>query len=263
MTATVNGWRVITRAECRVIDVPGGQVPVHPALAVIFTDVLTQVHQHVEPLVFPGTWGWSEPRPVRGKTGGTPTNHASGTAVDASATKHPQGVPVGKTFTPDQLEEIRGVILPRYHGLITWGGDWRGADVDGMHWELTNGATPAQVGALEATLLSMPVGPPDPAPAPPAPAGWTGPDLRGSGINLRGEAGNNGPRVQALQSWLLVNFPAYARDGLAPEGADGWWGPHLTAVLREYAARSGVRGALGDNVGPQIARRLYLSGARF
>lgn len=102
---------------------------------------------------------------------------------------------------------------------------------------------------------------PAPAPAPPpAPAGpgWTGPDLRGAGLDLRGEQGANGVRTQRLQGWLRDTYPLYAK-ALA---VDGWWGPKTSGVLAEFARRSSIRGADGANIGPQIARKLFVAGCR-
>jgi hypothetical protein len=92
------------------------------------------------------------------------------------------------------------------------------------------------------------------------PVGWTGPDLIGSGAGLRGDEGNNGPRVAAWQDWLNTNYPAYS--GLA---VDGWWGPATTAVNREFGHRSGIPSADGRNIGPRLAAayaRAGLFGAR-
>jgi hypothetical protein len=266
MTASVNGWRVIGRRECSDVQVPGGILPVHPELAWLAWDCANLWHETVEPLVWPGCWGWAEPRPIRGaKPGGPVTNHASGTAWDLCAPLHPRGVAIGKTFSPLQLAAVER-LEARYFGVLDWGGRWSGKDVDGMHWEARRGVTVEAVRHLTDLLRhggpapAPPPPPPAPAPAPPppAPAGWTGPDLRGSAFALRGEYGNNGPRTAALQDWLRRAFPLYAKH-LA---VDGWWGDQTTGVVRDYAHRSGVRSADGRNVGPQLARKLYLSGFR-
>lgn len=99
-----------------------------------------------------------------------------------------------------------------------------------------------------------------PAPARPAPATppSNGSDLRGRSVDLRGEQGAAGPRVAALQAFLRRYAPRYAR-GLV---VDGVWGPRTSAVVREFALRSGVRDADGLNIGPQIARKLTVAGFR-
>lgn len=270
MTASVNGWRVLTRKECTDVQVPGGVLPVHPEFAWLAWDSAHLWHETVEPLVWPGCWGWAEPRPIRGGT--VTTNHASGTAWDLCAPAHPRGVPIWRTFTAEQLEAV-AAIEARYAGVLRWGGRWDGADVDGMHWEGVPGVTVEAVRGLTARLQAptpAPAPPPAPAPAPtpppaPAPAprpapgpGWTGPDLAGSAYDLRGDRGNNGPRVRALQAFWRTRYSLYAKD-LA---VDGWWGDQTTEVCRQFALRSGIRTADGRNIGQQIARKLYLAGFR-
>jgi hypothetical protein len=197
------------------------------------------------------------------------TNHASATAWDLCAPLHPRGVPIWRTFTAEQLQAI-ALLEARYAGVLRWGGRWEGEDVDGMHWEGVPGVTVEAVRGLTARLQADEEPPPAPGPAPvpiqvPAPAprpaqgdGWTGPDLTGAGLGLRGDQGNNGPRVKALQAFWRTRYPLYAKS-LA---TDGWWGPATTEACRQFALRSGVRGADGLNIGPQVARKLYLAGAR-
>lgn len=107
---------------------------------------------------------------------------------------------------------------------------------------------------------AAPSGPSKPAskPKPAAPRGWTGPDLRGRSVQLRGEQGANGPRVRALQRFLRRTFPLYAKQ----LEDDGWWGPATSTVLRQFGQRSGVRSADGSNIGPQLGRKLFLAGFR-
>lgn len=251
MTATANGWRALTRDQCAEIPAPGGMLAVHPMWAPIFADLAQQFHDHVEPLEWPGCWSYAD-RPIR--HGKVKSNHA-GYAIDLNAPKHPQGVPVGKTFTRAQISAISG-ILSRYHGLIVWGGTWDAPDTDGMHFEGAPGSTPEQVTALAATLAQHPAPAPTPPPVPPPAAGWTGPDLTGSGTGLRGAQGANGPRVQAWQAWLRATYPLYAKH-LEP---DGWWGPQTTAVNAEFGHRSGVPSADGLNIGPQLAAAYHRAG---
>jgi hypothetical protein len=97
---------------------------------------------------------------------------------------------------------------------------------------------------------------PRPVPAPAPVQGWTGPDLTGRGLALRGDHGNNGPRVGQLQGFLKRYAPAYAGRLVT----DGWWGDHTTAILAEFAHRSGIPEADGRNVGPKIAAALYRAG---
>jgi hypothetical protein len=267
MTASANGWRVIPRSECVTIEIPGGTLPVHREFAWLFWDLAHEWHETVEPLQWPGCWGWAAPTESGRDPSKFVTTHASGTAIDLCAPRHPRGVPIAKTFTPQQLVQISR-LETRYFGVLRWGGRWTGADVDGMHWEGIPGVTVEAVRELTASLSAKPPAPVSPVPAPaPAPkpkpkpkpaAGWTGPDLRGVSLALRGEQGNNGPRTQRLQRELRRAYPRYAKH----LDDDGYWGPQTTAVLREFAHRTGIRSADGANIGPQIARKLYLAGVR-
>lgn len=121
---------------------------------------------------------------------------------------------------------------------------------DRRPWGIFGGPTPRPTPPSPA--------PPTPRPTPPPGPGWTGPDLRGTGLALRGEQGANGPRVQRLQAFWRTTYPLYAK---ALE-VDGWWGPRTTAVCREFAQRTGIRSADGRNIGEQVARKLYLAGFR-
>jgi hypothetical protein len=73
-------------------------------------------------------WGYAF-RDVRGVPGKL-SNHASGTAIDLNATKHPLGK-VG-TFPADKVPIIRA-LAKKYR--LAWGGDYRGR-VDEMHFEV-------------------------------------------------------------------------------------------------------------------------------
>lgn len=75
-------------------------------------------------------WGYAE-RPIRGSTT-TLSNHASGTALDINAPRHPLGK--RNTFAPGQMAAIRKE-LKRYGGAIRWGGDYKNR-ADEMHFEI-------------------------------------------------------------------------------------------------------------------------------
>ena len=76
-------------------------------------------------------WGWAS-RPVRGST--VISNHASGTALDLNATKHPMGVATSKTFSRQEIFAIHN-RLKLYSGCIRWGGDYVNRP-DSMHFEI-------------------------------------------------------------------------------------------------------------------------------
>lgn len=75
-------------------------------------------------------WGYAE-RNIRGSET-TVSNHASGTAMDLNATRHPLGK--RGTFTATQAARIR-TKLKEYNGCIRWGGDYVNR-ADEMHFEI-------------------------------------------------------------------------------------------------------------------------------
>lgn len=97
----------------------------------LLTHLALWFHQEVEPLdqgVW-DEWGYAE-KPISGST--DLSNHASGTAMDLNATKHPMGV--AGTFTAAQQAKIRK-RLKLYKGCIRWGGDYQNRK-DDMHFEI-------------------------------------------------------------------------------------------------------------------------------
>ncbi|UUV34371.1 M15 family metallopeptidase [Amycolatopsis roodepoortensis] len=76
-------------------------------------------------------WGYAE-RPIRGGT--VLSNHASGTAADANAVRHPLGTDPAATFSKAQIAAIRAIVA-RTEGCVRWGGDYVGRK-DPMHFEI-------------------------------------------------------------------------------------------------------------------------------
>lgn len=74
-------------------------------------------------------WGWAW-RPIRGQVSGL-SNHASGTAADINATRHPLGT---RTMSAKSIALILARILI-YRGTLRWGGQYSGR-VDQMHVEI-------------------------------------------------------------------------------------------------------------------------------
>jgi hypothetical protein len=73
-------------------------------------------------------------RPIAGSSEWS--NHASATAVDLNAGKHPQGRQ--RTFSADQLDVIGDRLAGKYRSVIRGGYTFR-TTVDDMHWELSTG----------------------------------------------------------------------------------------------------------------------------
>lgn len=93
-------------------------------------------------------WGYAE-RLIRGSTTEL-SNHASGTAADANATRHPLGTEPGATFNAAQIATIRSIVA-RTEGCVRWGGDYTGRK-DPMHFEINAGE--ARCAAVLAKLTS-------------------------------------------------------------------------------------------------------------
>jgi hypothetical protein len=123
-------------------------------VATVLSHVANRFHVAVESLEAGSCWGHNY-RAVRGQVSGY-SNHASGTAIDFNAPKHPIGVP--NTFTPAQRAAIHA-ILAECGGAVRWGGDYSGR-VDEMHFEINGG--PALVGTIARHLRT----PPQPIPTP-------------------------------------------------------------------------------------------------
>jgi hypothetical protein len=145
------------------------------------------------------------------------------------------------------------ITAPDFSGWRTY----KGSNPHILEGHVSVSTDPARFNDRQPWGIFGPVTPPVTPPAPGS-TGWTGPDLTGSGLGLRGNRGDNGPRVKQLQAFLRRNYPLYAK-GLDD---DGWWGPLTTGVVREFGQRTGVLSADGENVGPQLARKLYIAGFR-
>jgi hypothetical protein len=163
MVASQNGWRANDRSVIGPIDIPGGRLSVRTgSVGVIFQHLATRFHNEVEALVWPGNWGYAE-RPVRGGT--DLSNHASGTAIDLNAPRHPLGTAPSANYSAAQINKIHEIVN-YYEGVIRWGGDYVGRK-DGMHFEINDGVTEAQVDRIAAKIR----GGVAPTPSGPVPAG--------------------------------------------------------------------------------------------
>lgn len=143
MTTSQNGYTVLTRRttgelpRLRLWQVPGtGRhfLLRDGAVGFILIHLILWFHERIERLDLGpwDEWGWAA-RPIRGAT--VASNHASGTAADVNATRHPLGVPTGQTFTAAQQRKIRRRLRVVFLGLIRWGGDYQRRP-DAMHLEV-------------------------------------------------------------------------------------------------------------------------------
>ncbi|MFD8496212.1 peptidoglycan-binding protein [Amycolatopsis sp. NPDC059657] len=177
-----------------VADGPAGDVLMY---------VLGQFDQRVEDLdAGADDWGYAN-RPI---VGGTATsNHASATAVDANATRHP--LAKAGTFSGAQVAEIHR-ILSEVDNVVRWGGDYTGRK-DEMHFEIN--ANYARVAAVAARLDGG-------TPSPPAP---------GSGGHATVRRGSTGADVALVQRYLGLK-------------ADGVFGADTESAVKRYQSAQGL-----------------------
>ncbi|WP_414936610.1 M15 family metallopeptidase [Amycolatopsis sp. cmx-11-51] len=154
MAVSQNGWPVDPARRARTI--PGSSVRLTVAdgpAGDVLMYVANQFDKRVEDIDLKSSrgelddWGYAN-RPIRGGT--STSNHASATAVDFNATRHPLGA--RNTFTPAQRAEIHR-ILAEVDNVVRWGGDYTGR-ADEMHFEIN--ATHARVAAVAARLSTNP-----------------------------------------------------------------------------------------------------------
>lgn len=138
MIRSANGWSANDRSYIGRYTLPGGEVALRKGdVSVVLLWCAHRWHETVEPLVWPGVWGYAE-RLIRGSST-TLSNHSSGTALDLNAPQHPLGTDPETNFSPDEIAAIRA-ILEFCEDTVRWGGDYSGRK-DGMHLEVIAGLT--------------------------------------------------------------------------------------------------------------------------
>jgi hypothetical protein len=137
MSTSYNGWSASPSLATRPLVVAGESfvpgVRDNDDVYTVLRYVSEQVHKRVEPIVRSDwhqmdDWGYN----YRASTGNAYalSCHASGTAIDYNATRHPYGV--RGTFTAAQISEVHR-ILDEVR-VVEWGNDWNLPD--GMHFEI-------------------------------------------------------------------------------------------------------------------------------
>ena len=138
MPYSYNGWYASPNLRIRPLVVAGESfvpgVLDDPDVYEVLRYLAQQLHERVEPIVAAGwhqmdDWGYNY-RPTTNDN--SLSCHASGTAFDYNATRHPYGVRASANFSARQIATIHEIIsdLP-----IVWGGDYRNS-VDAMHFEI-------------------------------------------------------------------------------------------------------------------------------
>lgn len=249
MVASQNGWRANDRSVIASYDLPGGKIALRRgSVGQVIAWVGRRWHTEVEGLLWPGCWGYAE-RPIRG--GVQLSNHASGTAADWCAPRHPLGTAPAANFSGPQIAAVRRIMADTAvdgRPLIRWGGDYVGRK-DGMHVEADDGTTEAQFDRLWARLSGAPT---TPTPAPPPPAGAALATLR---YGMQGDE-----RVRRLQAFL--NRYAW-KPPLPLLPTTGNYLDQTAAVVRQAQAQCGVTGpdADGTIVGPRTSSAFAARGA--
>jgi hypothetical protein len=131
-----NGWPVDRTGAGQdrspihgAVTVPNGVLK--GDVAVVLRWVARQFDETVEPLKAGTCWGWFV-KNIEGSA--SISNHASGTAIDLNADRHPMGVAASKTFTAKQVAACRAIETAA-GGVVRWGGSYSGRP-DSMHWEI-------------------------------------------------------------------------------------------------------------------------------
>lgn len=238
MAASQNGWRANDRSVVSSRPVPGTDVSLtvrNGAPGDLLLEVAARFDREVEDIDNGAAglddWGYAE-RQVRG--GSDLSNHASGTAVDLNAPRHPLGTAPEASFSASQITTIHGIIAITAD-VVRWGGDYTGRK-DPMHFELNDGTTFAQCEAALAALRGAPAGVPQAGH--PAAAGVL-------------QLGSRGDAVLRLQRVLNAWYPWL---GLQ---LDGIYGPQTEKAVRELQQRA--RLTVDGIAGPQTLGVLHLT----
>lgn len=140
-----NSWRVRDRDELVWFTAAGARfAAANDDVAYLAAYVINQFDATVERIHGPvlDDWSWAV-RPVRGKTTGY-SNHASATAWDLNATKHPRGV--HGTYSAAQKAAVHSilnrVVDAKGNRIFRWGEEYVApSTVDGMHFEINASAS--------------------------------------------------------------------------------------------------------------------------
>lgn len=227
MATSQNGYRANDRSLIASYSVPGGKIAMRKGdVATVLTYFAKRFHSEVEPLKWPGNWGYAE-RTIRGNST-TLSNHASGTAIDLNAPKHPLGK-VG-TFSSAQRGRIRK-ILNDCGGVLRWGGDYSGRK-DEMHVEI-NAGTAAVARVAKAIRAGKKPGPSGGAVSG---GGSSSPTYKTvSGSTPLVKLYHKGEPVKRIQKAVGVK-------------ADSYYGPATVAAVKKWQKANGLAadGIFGD-----------------
>jgi D-alanyl-D-alanine carboxypeptidase/Putative peptidoglycan binding domain len=237
-----NGYGANDRSVIVSYTVPGGRLALRRGPAgELLAAAVRRWHDEVEPLLWPGCWGYAE-RPIRGSTTEL-SNHASGTAVDCSAPRHPLGTEPARNFAPSAISAARRIVADS-DGCLRWGGDYTGRK-DGMHLEVI--ASEQRCAAVLAR--------------------WRGQATKQAQVRAAAQVlaplrvgMQNDERVRRLQRWL--NRYAW-KPALPLLPVTGNYGEQTAAVVKAAQRQCGITGpdADGTIVGPKTTAAFTARGA--
>lgn len=192
MGKSQNGWPASPDLDTRVIKpVPGVSLRIvdNPNVAAIFTYLVQQFDKRVEP-VAKGADDWGFAYRANVNSPNELSNHASGTALDLNAEKHPNAVATSRTYTTAQIATVHA-ILKELGGVVRWGGDYQHT-VDAMHFEINEVPGTPLIGQIANKVAGAVTS----GGTTPAPAGKSVTDLAHEVIE--GDWGNGDDRKQRL-----------------------------------------------------------------
>lgn len=241
-----NSWTANDRGVIASYQLPGGRVALRAGdVSVVLLWVANRFHETVEPLRWPGVWGYAE-RAIRGSTT-TLSNHASGTAVDLNAPAHP--LAQRGTFSRVQVAAIRNIV-DYCEGVIRWGGDYT-SRADEQHFEINAGAAAVARIAEKIRRAATPSPVPRPTPKP-----GTDPEDEMSQQQVDQLRSDIGFARDQILTRLGVNNPPNAPAKLPPEQLAGIdparrvdVGYARDQLVAELAAQRALLEAIAEKVG--------------
>jgi hypothetical protein len=159
-TYSQNGWVAVknTSTLTRFTAAGVGFWAANDDAAVLAQYLITRFDDEVETVKGKvlDDWSWA----YRAVTGGAAlSNHASATAWDLNALKHPRGVK--GTYTTAQIAAVRRILADitddAGRPIFRWGNDYVNATIDSMHFEINTNAARAKQGATKIKEQDMPL----------------------------------------------------------------------------------------------------------
>ena len=239
MATSQNGYRANDRSLISSYAIPGGKVALRRGdVATVLVYFAKRYHSEVEKLVWPGNWGYAE-RTIRGNSR-TLSNHASGTALDLNAPRHPLGK--RGTFSSKQVAALNR-ILSDCDGVLRHGKNYNGRK-DEMHVEIN--ASSARVKALANKIR---------AGKKPGPSGGAT-----SGGSSSGSTTYKAIKYgQTLKVYTKGDVVKNVQEFFKLE-KDGYFGPKVKAAVVKFQKSVGLKG--DGIVGPATWKALKKAGMK-